>query len=87
MRSGCMNLALVLAATSLTAAGIVLFVSFAAITYESQMGIETILRTVVALIASYFFVRVGMSVWRDLRKSRTPSNPSDADEGSGGENL
>jgi hypothetical protein len=87
MRSGCMNLALVLAATSLTVAGIVLFVSFAAMTYESQRGIETILRTIVALIASYFFVRVGMSVWRDLRKSRTPSNPSDADEGSGGENL
>ncbi len=87
MRSGCLNLALVLLATSLTAAGIVLFFSFAAMTYESRMGIETILRTVVALVAAYFFVRVGMSVWRDLRKSRTPSNPSDADEGPGGENL
>jgi hypothetical protein len=88
MRSGCLNLALVLLATVLTAAGIVLFFSFAAMTYESRMGIETILRTVVALVAAYFFVRVGMSVWRDLRKSRTPSNPSaEADEGQGGENL
>ena len=87
MRSGCLNLALVLVAASLTAAGVVLFLSFAAMTYESQMGIETILRTVVALIAGYFFVRVGMSVWRDLRKSRTPSNPSAEDEGQGGENL
>ncbi len=87
MRSGCMNLALVLAATSLTAAGIVLFVSFAAMTYESQMGIETILRTVVALIAGYFFVRVGLGVWRDLKKSRTPSKRTAENEGSGGENL
>jgi hypothetical protein len=87
MRSGCLNLALVLLATSLTAAGIVLFFSFAAMTYESRMGIETILRTVVALVAAYFFVRVGMSVWRDLRKSRTPSNPSAEDGDSGGENL
>ena len=70
MRSGCLNLALVLLATSLTAAGIVLFFSFAAMTYESRMGIETILRTVVALVAAYFFVRVGMSVWRDLRGRR-----------------
>jgi uncharacterized membrane-anchored protein YitT (DUF2179 family) len=87
MRSGCLNLALVLLATSLTAAGIVLFFSFAAMTYESRMGIETILRTVVALVAAYFFVRVGMSVWRDLRKSRTLSNPSAEDGDSGGENL
>jgi hypothetical protein len=87
MRSGCLNLALVLVATSLTAAGIVLFLSFAAMTFESRMGIETILRTVVALIAGYFFVRVGLSVWRDLRKSRIPSNPSAEDEGRGGENL
>ena len=87
MRSGCLNLALVLVAASLTAAGVVLFFSFAAMTYESRMGIETILRTVVALIASYFFVRVGLSVWRDLRKSRTPSNPTAEDEDPGGENL
>jgi hypothetical protein len=86
MRSGCLNLALVLVAASLTAAGVVLFLSFAAMTYESQMGIETILRTVVALVAGYFFVRVGLSVWRDLRKSRTPSNPTAEDEDSGGEN-
>ena len=50
-------------------------------------GIETILRTVVALIAGYFFVRVGLSVWRDLKKSRTPSKPTAENEGSGGENL
>jgi uncharacterized membrane-anchored protein YitT (DUF2179 family) len=87
MRSGCMNLVLVLVAAALTASGVVLFFSFAALAFESSNGIETVLRTVVALIAGYFFIRVGMSVWRDLRKSRTPSNPSDADEDSGGENL
>jgi hypothetical protein len=70
MRSGCMNLALVLVAAALTASGVVLFFSFAALSFESPTGIETILRTVVALIAGYFFIRVGMSVWRDLRGRR-----------------
>jgi hypothetical protein len=89
--SGCLNLVFVLVltsmATALTAAGVVLFLSFAALTFESPTGIETILGMVVALIAAYFFVRVGLSVWRDLRGSRTPSRPSDKGKGSGGENL
>ena len=71
MRSGCLNLVFVLVAasvaTALTAVGVVLFFSLAAMTFESPTGIETILRTTVALIAGYFFVRVGLSVWRDLR--------------------
>jgi hypothetical protein len=53
-------------ATALTVAGVVLFFSFAALTYESA-GIEEILQMVVALIAAYFFIRVGRSVWRELR--------------------
>jgi hypothetical protein len=89
--SGCLNLVFVLVltsvATALTAAGVVLFLSFAALTFESPTGIETILGMVVALIAAYFFVRVGLSVWRDLRGSCTPSRPSETDEGPGGENL
>jgi hypothetical protein len=91
MRSGCLNLVFLLVgasvATALTAVGVILFFSFAALSFESPTGTETVLRTVVALIAGYFFIRVGLSIWRDLRKSRTPSNPSDADEGPGGENL
>jgi hypothetical protein len=89
--SGCLNLVFMLVAvsmaTALTAAGVVLFFSFAALTFESPTGIKTILGMVVALIAAYFFVRVGLSVWRDLRESRTPSRSSDTDEGPGGENL
>ena len=89
--SGCLNLVFVLVltsvATALTAAGVVLFLSFAALTFESPTGIETILGMVVALIAAYFFVRVGLSVWRDLMGSRTLSRPSETDEGPGGENL
>lgn len=89
--SGCLSLVLMLlaasVATALTAVGVVLFLSFAALSLESAMGIEPILRTVVALIAGYFFIRVGLSVWRDLKKSRTPSKPSADDEGPGGENL
>jgi hypothetical protein len=73
MRSGCLNLVFVLVAasvaTALTAAGAILFFSFAALSFESPTGIETVLRSVVALIAGYFFVRVGLSVWRDLRGS------------------
>ncbi len=74
MRSGCLNMVFMLVAasvaTALTAVGVVLFFSFAALTLESPTGIETILRTVVAVIAGYFFVRVGQSVWRDLRGHR-----------------
>ena len=54
-------------ATALTVAGVVLFFSFAALTYESAAGIEEILQMVVDLIAAYFFIRVGRSVWRELR--------------------
>ncbi len=89
--SGCLGLVFMLlaasVATALTAVGVVLFLSFAALSFESSMGIEAILKTVVALISGYFFVRVGMSIWRDLKKSRTPSKPSADDKGSGGENL
>ncbi len=88
--SGCLSLVFMLLAaslaTGLTAISVVLFLSFAALSFDSSMGIETILRTVVALFSGYFFIRVGLSVWRDLRKSRTPSKPSDANEEPGGEN-
>jgi hypothetical protein len=74
MRSGCLNLVFLLvaaaAATALTVGGVILF-SFATLTFESTMAIETILQTVVAVVAGYFFVRVGRSVWRDLREPRT----------------
>ncbi len=89
--SGCLNLVFMLlaasVATALTAVSVILFLSFAALSLESSMGLETVLRTVVALIAGYFFVRVGFSVWRDLKESRTASKPSDENEGPGGENL
>jgi hypothetical protein len=89
--SGCLSLVVMLVAastaTALTAAGVILLLSFAALSFDSSMGIETILRTVVALIAGFFFIRVGLSVWRDLKASRTPSKPSDESERAGGENL
>jgi hypothetical protein len=85
MRSGCLNLVFMLVAasvaTALTAAGVVLFFSFAALTFESSStGIETILKTVVALIAAYFFVRVGMSIWRDLRGHRPAEGSGEGKE-------
>jgi hypothetical protein len=89
--SGCLNLVFMLlaasVATALTAVSVILFLSFAALSFESSMGLDTVLRTVVALIAGYFFVRVGLGVWRDLKKSRTPSKLSDENEGPGGDNL
>jgi hypothetical protein len=79
MRSGCLNLVFLLVvasvATALTVAGAVLFFSFAALTLESSAGIEEILKMVVALIAAYFFVRVGLSVWRDLKGYRSTVGP------------
>ncbi len=76
MRSGCLNVVLMLlvasVATVLTVVGVVLFFSFAALTLESPTGIEELLKTVAALVAAYFFVRVGRGVWRDLRGHRPP---------------
>ena len=75
MRAGCLNLVFLLvaaaAATALTVVGAILFLSFATLTFESSVAIETILQTVVAVVAGYFFIRVGRSVWRDLREPRT----------------
>jgi hypothetical protein len=76
MRSGCLNLVFMLlaalVATVLAVVGVVLFFSFAALTLESPTGIEELLKTVAALVAAYFFVRVGWGVWRDLRGHRPP---------------
>ncbi len=71
MRSGCLNLVFVLAATSvattLIVLGVFLLLSFAALSFESPAGFEAILKVAAALVAGYFFFRVGRSVWRDLR--------------------
>lgn len=84
MRSGCLNLVVSLvaaaAATALTVVGAILFFSFATLTFESSMGIEAILQTVVAVVAGYFFVRVGRSVWRDLRGSRSEAGSKEKQE-------
>jgi hypothetical protein len=85
--SGCLSLVVMLlaasVATALTAVSVILFLSFAALSFESRMGIETILRTVVALIAGYFFVRVGLGVWRDL-KGRYQAERSEESKGERG---
>jgi len=62
-------------ATALTVAGVVLFLSFAALMFESPAGIEDILKMVVALIAAFFFIRVGRGVWRDLRSHQPEAEP------------
>jgi hypothetical protein len=74
MRTGCLNLVLVLVATSLATTliviGLFLLLSFAALSFESPTGIEALLKVAAALLAGYFFFRVGQSVWRDLRGQR-----------------
>ena len=74
MRSGCLNLVLMLVvallATALTAIGFALFFSFAAVTLQSPSGFEEILKLVVGLMAVYFLILVGRAVWRDLRRRR-----------------
>ncbi len=74
MRSGCLNLVFMVVAaalaTALTAVGVILFFSFATLTFDSPTGIKAVLQAAVAVVAGYFFVRVGWSVWRDLRGHR-----------------
>jgi peptidoglycan/LPS O-acetylase OafA/YrhL len=74
MRSGCLNLVLMLlvtlVATALTAIGFALFFSFAAVTLQTPTGFEEVLKLVVGLIAVYFLLIVGRTVWRDLRGRR-----------------
>ena len=71
MKSGCLNLLFVLLtaslATTLIVAGLFFLLSFAAMSFESPSGAEAVLKVLAALIAVYFFIRAGMSVWRDLK--------------------
>jgi hypothetical protein len=69
-------------ATALTVAGVVLLLSFAALTFESPTGIEELLKMIVALMAAYFFVRVGRGVWRDLRGHHPEVEPGGTEVGS-----
>jgi hypothetical protein len=74
MRSGCLNLVFVLVAASvaasLIAVGMFLLLSSAVLLSESLAGVEAILKIMAALIAGYFFARMGLSIWRDLRGDR-----------------
>jgi hypothetical protein len=83
VRSGCLNLLFVLLtaslATTLTVVGLFLLVSFAALSFGSSAGVEALLTVVAGLVAIYFFVRIGMSVWRDL-KERQPLGSQDAEK-------
>jgi hypothetical protein len=87
LRSGCLNLLFVLLtaslATTLTVVGLFFLLSFAALSFESPSGIEALLKVAAALIAAYFFVRIGMSVWRDLRgrPSVGSESPDSAEDG------
>lgn len=71
MRSGCLNLLWVLLtaslATTLIVVGLFLLLSFAALSFGSPAGLEAVLKIVAALAAVYFFIRVGFSIWRDLK--------------------
>jgi hypothetical protein len=71
VRSGCLNLLFVLLtaslATTLIVVGLFFLLSFAALSFESPSGIEAILKILAALVAVYFFIRVGLSIWRDLK--------------------
>ena len=71
MRSGCLNLLFVLLtaslATTLIVVGLFFLLSFAALSFESPSGVEAVLKILAALVALYFFIRVGLSIWRDLK--------------------
>jgi hypothetical protein len=86
MRSGCLNLLFVLLtaslATTLTVVGLFFLLSFAAMSFESPAGIEAVLKVAAALISGYFFVRIGMSVWRDLKGRPSVGSESTKSPGS-----
>ena len=65
-------------ATTLIVIGLFFLLSFAALSFESPAGIEAILKVAAALLAGYFFFRVGRSVWRDLRGQGRTVGPGDA---------
>ena len=89
-RSGCLNLLFVLLtaslATTLIVVGLFFLLSFAALSFESPAGVEAVLKLLAALIAVYFFVRIGLSVWRDLKERRPatssarPDSPGPAED-------
>jgi hypothetical protein len=86
MRSGCLNVVFVLVATSVAATliviGLFFLLSFAALNFESPAGLEAIIKITAALVAGYFFFRVGRSVWRDLRGSeKTKEDRGSAEPG------
>ena len=87
MSSGCRNLLFVLLTASLATTRIVVglffLLSFAALSFESPSGVEAVLKILAALVAVYFFVRVGMSVWRDLRGDRQPAGSGKPDNNLG----
>lgn len=83
-----MNLLVVLLtaslATTLTVVGLFFLISFAALSFGSSAGVEALLTIAAGLIALYFFVRVGMSVWRDLRErppAESSEKPGSAEDG------
>jgi hypothetical protein len=89
MRSGCLNLVLALVtasvAASLVVTGLFLLLSFAVLSFESPAGVEVILKVMAALIAAYFFARVGLAIWRELRGDRPKAGSGDVkreDQGS-----
>ena len=87
MRSGCLNVVFVLVATlvatTLIVIGLFFLLSFAALNFESPTGLEAIIKITAALVAGYFFFRVGRSVWRDLRGHRvTAVSEKSEDRGS-----
>ena len=83
MKSGCVNLLFViltaLVATTLTVVGLFFLLSFAALSFESPSGVEAVIKVAAALVAAYFFVRIGRNVWRDLRRRGSESPAKDGE--------
>jgi hypothetical protein len=71
VKSGCLNLLFVLLtaslATTLTVVGLFFLISFVILSLGSSAGVEALLTVTAGLVGAYFFARVGLSVWHDLR--------------------
>ena len=75
MRQGCLNFIFrlgtsVVSAVLIAVGALLLLVGL--LSSSPLSGARTALSIVAALIAAYLFIRVGRSIWRDLREPQVP---------------
>ena len=68
----------IIAAILVALGGMLFFVGV--ITLESWSDVRTLVALVVIPFGAYFFVRVGRSIWRELKNERASAGKNDKDD-------